>query len=362
MCQYRTVTTDEAPNTDQDAPAATALSRRRLLAWAVGGVGTALVAGAAGVELVSHGVLPGKQLLDQIDGACSVPATSLSFSAVGPSESGRFYSSARQRSVGYTIAYPSAHGPGDHLALVVMLHGFGNDHATSLFGVTPAQALALKFAGSPLTPMAMVTVDGGDGYWNPHPGDDPMAMVVSELIPLCQRRGLGGAPNKIAMMGISMGGYGALAIAQRGPGVGRGGDQSRHLDLVRPGARGQRRSLRVSVRLRRGRRDCARRLAAGHSRAHCVRSRRSVPPGRQGAGQRASRQRHLRILRGLSYPSVLPGARTTVVGLPLTSSNVTRVVGDGPITDGVRHRPGDVEVEVRVYPDGQPRISRLSFA
>lgn len=221
MCQYRTVTTDEAPNTDQDAPGAptTALSRRRLLAWAVGGVGTALVAGAAGVELVSHGVLPGKQLLDQIDGACSVPATALSFSAVGPSESGRFYSSARQRSVGYTIAYPSAHGPGDHLALVVMLHGFGNDHATALFGVTPAQALALKFAGSPLTPMAMVTVDGGDGYWNPHPGDDPMAMVVSELIPRCQRRGLGGAPHQIAMMGISMGGYGALAITQRNPGL-----------------------------------------------------------------------------------------------------------------------------------------------
>jgi S-formylglutathione hydrolase FrmB len=222
MCQYRTVTTDEAPNTDHDAPAtaaATALSRRRLLAWAVGGVGTALVAGAAGVEMVSHGVLPGKQLLDQIDGACSVPATALSFSAVGPSQSGRFYSSARQRRVGYTIAYPPAHGPGDHLSLVVMLHGFGNDHATALFGMTPAQALALQFAGSPLTPMAMVTVDGGDGYWNPHPGDDPMAMVVSELIPLCQRQGLGGAPNRIAMMGISMGGYGALAITQRNPGL-----------------------------------------------------------------------------------------------------------------------------------------------
>jgi S-formylglutathione hydrolase FrmB len=65
--------------------------------------------------------------------------------------------------------------------------------------------------------MAMVTVDGGDGYWNPHPGDDPMAMVVEELIPFCQKRGLGAAPNQIGLMGISMGGYGALEIAERHP-------------------------------------------------------------------------------------------------------------------------------------------------
>ena len=27
---------------------------------------------------------------------------------------------------------------------------------------------------------------GAAGYWNPHPGDDPMGMVVDELIPLCR--------------------------------------------------------------------------------------------------------------------------------------------------------------------------------
>jgi pimeloyl-ACP methyl ester carboxylesterase len=178
-----------------------------------------VVASAAGLELVSHGVLPGKQLLDQIDGACSVPTPVLSFETVGPSESGRFYSAARRRSVGYTIAYPPAHQPGESLALIVMLHGYGNDHATALFAMTPAQALALRIGDAPLAPMAMVTVDGGDGFWNPHPGDDPMAMVVDELIPFCQRKGLGVAPNQIGIMGISMGGYGALAIAERNPGL-----------------------------------------------------------------------------------------------------------------------------------------------
>jgi pimeloyl-ACP methyl ester carboxylesterase len=175
------------------------------------------VASVTGFELVDHGVLPGKQFLDQIDGACSVPAPVLSFGVVGHSESGRFFSTARRRTVGYTIAYPPHHRSGEALPLIVMLHGYGNNHATALFGMTPAQALALRMGDALLAPMAMATVDGGNGYWNPHPGDDPRAMVVKELIPFCQRKGLGAAPNGIGMMGISMGGYGALAIAERYP-------------------------------------------------------------------------------------------------------------------------------------------------
>jgi pimeloyl-ACP methyl ester carboxylesterase len=65
--------------------------------------------------------------------------------------------------------------------------------------------------------MAMVTVDGGGGYWNPHPGDDPMAMVISELIPMCQGLNLGRSPMGIGTMGISMGGYGALLFAEKYP-------------------------------------------------------------------------------------------------------------------------------------------------
>ena len=211
--------TSPSRDASEEVAHSTDVSRRRLLKWIVGGVGTVVVVGATGLELVYPGVLPGKQFLNQIDGACSVPATALSFETVGPSESGRFYSEARHRSVGYTIAYPPAHRPGDSLALVVMLHGYGNNHATALFGMSPAQALALRVDDTLLSPMAMVTVDGGNGYWNPHPRDDPMAMVVHELIPFCQRKGLGLAPHQIGLMGISMGGYGALAIAERYPGL-----------------------------------------------------------------------------------------------------------------------------------------------
>ena len=183
------------------------------------GLAPAVLAGAgiAGVELVSRGVLPGRSMLEKLDGACSVATPPLAYSPPGPSFSGTFYSAARRRTVGYTIAYPPRHRPGDELPLVVMLHGLGGSHADALAGMSPAQGLALKAGGLPLAPMAMVTVDGGDGYWNPHPGDNPMAMVIDELIPRCQRLGLGRPPRRIATLGISMGGYGALLFAEKYP-------------------------------------------------------------------------------------------------------------------------------------------------
>jgi enterochelin esterase-like enzyme len=191
--------------------------RRRVLALGLGGGAAVIAGGVIGIELVSRGVLPGRAMLDRIDGACSVPVPPLEYSPLGPSFSGAFYSAARRRSVGYTIAYPPGHRPGDELPLVVMLHGFGGNHADALAGMSPAQAVALKAGGTALAPMALVTVDGGGGYWTPHPGDDPMAMVIGELIPRCQRRGLGRAPQTVGMMGISMGGYGALLFAEKYP-------------------------------------------------------------------------------------------------------------------------------------------------
>jgi enterochelin esterase-like enzyme len=83
--------------------------------------------------------------------------------------------------------------------------------------MSPVQAVALRVNGELLAPMAMVTVDGGRGYWNPHPADNPMAMVIEEVIPMCQRLGLGLSPHRIGTMGVSMGGYGALLLAEKYP-------------------------------------------------------------------------------------------------------------------------------------------------
>jgi pimeloyl-ACP methyl ester carboxylesterase len=192
-------------------------TRRRVLTLGLAPAAALVAAGVTGLELISRGILPGKAMLDTLDGVCSVSGPALEFSLPGPSSSNTFYSAARRRTVGYTVAYPPGHRAGDELPLVIMLHGYGGNHTDALVGMSPAQAVALRMDGRPLAPMALVTVDGGNGYWNPHPGDDPMAMVIGELIPLFRRLGLGRPPRRIGMMGISMGGYGALLLAEKYP-------------------------------------------------------------------------------------------------------------------------------------------------
>jgi S-formylglutathione hydrolase FrmB len=191
-------------------------SRRHFLGYGLAGVAAVAAVGFGGVELIRRGDLPGKGELDKIDGACSVPAAELaSYAQPGPEVSGTFYSRARNRAVGYTIGYPPGHRPGAKLPLVIMLHGYGGNHTDALSGLSPARAVALRVGGVPLPPMALVTADGG-GYWNPHPGDNPQAMLTDELIPMCRRRGLGEG-HRVGVMGISMGGYGALLLAEKRP-------------------------------------------------------------------------------------------------------------------------------------------------
>ena len=124
----------------------------------------------------------------RLDGACSVTVPDrTSYAAPGPSVSGTFYSAARRRTVGYTIAYPPGHRPGDRLPLVVMLHGFGADHTDALSGMSPAQAVALRARRR-----AAATDGHGHGgrrrrLLEPAPGRRPEAMLTDELIPMCQR-------------------------------------------------------------------------------------------------------------------------------------------------------------------------------
>jgi predicted esterase len=193
------------------------VTRRRALALGLGAAAGLVVAGAVGIELVSHGVLPGRSVLDELDGACDVAVPNFEIRGHPTSRSGSFYSQFRRQRVGYTIGLPPGAERGAELPLVVMLHGFGGNHLHALASLTPAQAVSLVIGGRAIGPMGLVTVDGGGGYWHPHPGDDPMGMVIHELIPRMQSMGLGRAPGSIGTMGISMGGYGALLLAERYP-------------------------------------------------------------------------------------------------------------------------------------------------
>jgi hypothetical protein len=145
-------------------------TRRRILAT---GVGAAAAIVAGGFELVDHGVLPGKHILDTLDGACSVPAVNESFRRPGPILAGSYFSKARNREVGYTLAYPPGHPKGSRLPLGLYLHADGGNHSSTLGGLVLNKALA----GSGIGPMALIAADGGDLYWNPHPGDNPLAAI-----------------------------------------------------------------------------------------------------------------------------------------------------------------------------------------
>ena len=182
----------------------------------VGGV-SLLATGVVGAELINHGVLPGKLTLDELTGACDVSSLPAKFGPLGPTRSSSFVSRFRRRRVGYTVAWPHGHGPGSVLPLVVTLHGFGGNHFGTTVSMSPAQAVSLLIDGRQLAKVGIVTVDGGGGYWHPHPNDDPMGMVIHELIPLCQSLGLGASSRGIGVCGISMGGYGALILAEYYP-------------------------------------------------------------------------------------------------------------------------------------------------
>jgi Putative esterase len=116
---------------------------------------------------------------------------------------------------GYAIAYPPGHDRGSRIPLGIYLHADGGSHTSSIGGLPLARALA----GDGLPPIALVAADGGNLDWHPHPGDNPMGMIIGEIIPMCQRLGLGTTPQGLGTIGTSMGGYGAILLAEKHPGI-----------------------------------------------------------------------------------------------------------------------------------------------
>ena len=82
---------------------------------------------------------------------------------------------------------------------------------------------AQAFAERGAKPFVLVAVRGGDTYWHPRAsGEDALAMLLDEFIPYGRSAlRLGDAAGE-ALMGWSMGGYGALRVAESRPGAFRG--------------------------------------------------------------------------------------------------------------------------------------------
>jgi S-formylglutathione hydrolase FrmB len=124
---------------------------------------------------------------------------------------GSFISAARGGiETNWVIARPP--GQTQTLRPVIALHGRdGNARAVMDLGVVDGLARVVK-AGLP--PFAVVSVDGGNTYWHRRAsGADSGAMVLTELLPMLATKGLD--TSRVAFMGWSMGGYGALLLGAR---------------------------------------------------------------------------------------------------------------------------------------------------
>ena len=101
--------------------------------------------------------------------------------------------------------------PGVVRGVIVCLHGKGADHRMAFDSIRIPDFVAAS--GHPL---AVAAVDGGaDSYWHPRrDGTDALGMLLHEFVPLVDSR-LGQVPR--AVMGWSMGGYGALLAAEQAP-------------------------------------------------------------------------------------------------------------------------------------------------
>ncbi|HET6907750.1 MAG TPA: alpha/beta hydrolase-fold protein [Mycobacteriales bacterium] len=183
-------------------------SRRALLIGAVGAGSVTAASVAAGSSSVRHDV---RRLVDPVP----EPKTSVPAGPTGRLVSGSFASPAMGgREIGWTVAYPPGVSTDAALAVALVLHGRSNDHATA-FGSHQLQHFLAAVVRSGTPAFALASVDGADhDYWHMRAnGDDPQRMIRTEFVPRLQQRGLRTA--RLGLSGWSMGGYGALLLAER---------------------------------------------------------------------------------------------------------------------------------------------------
>jgi enterochelin esterase-like enzyme len=116
--------------------------------------------------------------------------------------------------VAYSIAWPPGARPDDPLPVCFALPGRGGGPP---MGFADHVAGLVEHGESP--PYAVVGIDGGVSYWHERAtGEDRLSMLLHEVIPLCAREHrLGGRRRRRAIIGWSMGGFGALLAAETDP-------------------------------------------------------------------------------------------------------------------------------------------------
>lgn len=149
---------------------------------------------------------------------CAGRGTSSQAAAAAPPigvRSGSFTSRYRpQKPTGWSLAVPgSTDGRTGPLPVALFLHGTGADHRMVFDELDAGGVLAGHVAGGG-TPFAIAAIDGGETWWHRREsGTDTQSMLVEEFVPLLARQGVD--TGRLAVFGLSMGGFGALLLASQ---------------------------------------------------------------------------------------------------------------------------------------------------
>ncbi|MFU8876385.1 alpha/beta hydrolase [Micromonospora sp. SL4-19] len=175
------------------------LNRRRLL------VAGAVAAGAAAV-----GGLTARKL----SRPRSRPMPAVPDAPAGDERLVPITSGARGREVDFWTAVPAGYGDGKGLPVCLVLHGASaTPRDYGRFGLARFLTDAVH-RGTP--PFVLAGATGGRLAWRRSGDDDPQRMVREELPAWCAQRGFD--TSRLAAWGWSMGGFGALLLAETYPG------------------------------------------------------------------------------------------------------------------------------------------------
>jgi pimeloyl-ACP methyl ester carboxylesterase len=190
------------------------VSRR---AFVLGGAGLAVV-GGGGVYAATQ--LPLRSWWMRHTGACGSPGP-IPPKSQAVLKVGSFDSTLVGGSVGYSLAAPPGHDFASGLPVTIMLPGRGGRGDGTMTATHMADLVAQGIAERGVAPFGLAAIDGGTSYWHPRAsGEDRMGMLTTEFLPMiAQRFGLGADKKRLAIMGWSMGGYGALLMTERYPDV-----------------------------------------------------------------------------------------------------------------------------------------------
>ena len=111
-------------------------------------------------------------------------------------------------------------GPGARrrLPVCLLLHSAAGDERAPFERLRLHHHLAQAVGAGGIRPFALASADGRGSGWRPGPADDLFGMLLEELAPLLSGLGLRTGPGRLGVLGWSMGGAGALRLAETHPG------------------------------------------------------------------------------------------------------------------------------------------------